>query len=238
MPALRTTFAAEMEDLEKQLLRMGSFVENMLADAVRALAEQNEQLANEVILRDDIADDMDLSIEQRCMKLLALQQPLARDLRMIGTALKIITDLERIGDYAVDIARLAKSLSHEPQLHLIIDIQRMHGMVSVIIREALRAFVDGDLELVKKVCADDDAVDRTWYGFLAQVINKLEAEPNLVRQGIAQLLVARYLERIADHATNVAERVYYTETGEPANLAPSHKPLLEEGRGGGLPEDI
>ena len=236
MPTLRTTFAAEMENLEKQLLRMGSFVEKMLADSVQALAEQNEQLANEVILRDDIADDMDLSIEQRCMKLLALQQPLARDLRTIGTALKIITDLERIGDYAVDIARLAKSLSHEPNFQMLIDIPKMHELASGMIRDALRAFVDGDLELGKKVCEDDGAVDRMWYELLGQTIDKLEENPKLVRQGIALLLVARYLERVADHATNVAERVYYTETGEFADLAASHKPHLEDGKGGGLPE--
>jgi phosphate transport system protein len=237
MATLRSSFAAEMENLEKQLLRMGSFVENMLASATRALVEQDEALANEVILRDDIADEMDLNIEHMCMRLLALQQPLSKDLRTIGTALKIITDLERIGDYSVDIARMAKSLVHEPYFKPLEDIPRMSEMVVSMVGEAVRSFVDRDLEAVQRVCEKDVEVDHIWHGLMADLIERMEADPKVVRQAVALLLTARYMERVGDHATNVAERVYYTETGELVQIARPHRPRLTEQDGEGLPPD-
>ncbi len=236
MPALRTAFVAEMDNLEKQLVRMGDFVENMLALATKALVEQNEPLANEVILRDDVADQMDLTVEQLCMRLLALQQPLGRDLRTIGTALKIITDLERIGDYSVDIARMAKSMAHEPYFKPLVDIPRMSELVGGMLHDALRSFVSKDLELVRQVCERDDEVDRLWYSLLEELIGVMERDTSLVRQAVALMLVARYLERIADHVTNIAERVNYAETGELAQLVRTHRPQLEERHDGGLPE--
>ncbi len=236
MPMLRAAFAADMEDLEKQLVRMGDFVESMLASAIKALAEQNEALANEVILRDDLADEMDLTIEQRCMRLLALQQPLGHDLRTIGTALKIIADLERIGDYSVDIARVAKSLVHEPYFKPLVDIPAMAAIASEMLRGAIRSFVNKDLELVRQVCQRDDEVDRAWHSLLRELMASMERDPSLVRQATAFILVARYLERIADHVTNIAERVNYAETGEMTELVRGHRPHLGDGLGGGLPE--
>lgn len=233
MTTLRSAFAAEMENLEKQLLRMGSFVEGMLATATQALVEQNDALANEVILRDDIADEMDLNIEHACMRLLALQQPVAKDLRTIGTALKIITDLERIGDYSVDIARMAKRLSGEPYFKPLEDIPRMSRMVQSMVRDALRAFVDRNLDLVRQVCEKDQEVDDLWHALLEELLQRMEQDPKIIRQAVALLLVARYLERIGDHATNVAERVHYTETGQLVQIARPHRPRLEERERGG-----
>lgn len=232
MGTLRSAFAAEMENLEKQLMRMGSFVEGMLTSAIRALVEQEEELANDVILRDDIADEMDLKIEQTCMRLLALQQPLGRDLRTIGTALKIITDLERIGDYSVDIARIAKSLIHEAYFKPLEDIPKMADRVAEMLRDALRSFVERDLELVRQVCDADDDVDAAWHGLLRELMDYMQDRPDVVRQAVALILVARYLERIADHVTNIAERVHYTETGELAHLARKHRPRLDESDAG------
>jgi phosphate transport system protein len=234
---LRTTFTAEMENLEKQLLRMGSFVEHMLASCIKALVEQNEGLADEVILRDDIVDEMDVSIEHLCMRLLALQQPLAKDLRTVGTALKIITDLERIGDYAVDIARLAKSLSHEPYFKPLVDIPRMGAVAESIVRDALRSFIERDLALVREVCERDADVDRLWHLLLAELIEHMQKEPWIVRQAVALLLAARYLERIADHATNIAERVSYTETGELMHISKLHSPRLSDREADAMPEE-
>jgi phosphate transport system protein len=234
---LRTTFTAELENLDKQLLRMGSFVENMLGSAIKSLVEQNENLANEVILRDDIVDEMDVSIEHLCMRLLALQQPLAKDLRTVGTALKIITDLERIGDYAVDIARLAKSLAHEPYFKPLVDIPQMGAVAQSIVRDALRSFIERDLQLVREVCERDAEVDHLWHALLAELIEHMEKEPWITRQAVALLLAARYLERIADHATNIAERVSYTETGELLHIAKVHAPRLEDPDADAMPED-
>jgi phosphate transport system protein len=221
---LRTTFTAELENLDKQLLRMGSFVENMLGSAIKCLVEQNEDLANEVILRDDIVDEMDVTIEHLCMRLLALQQPLAKDLRTVGTALKIITDLERIGDYAVDIARLAKSLVGEPYYKPLVDIPRMGAVAQSIVRDALRSFIERDLDLVREVCVRDAEVDRLWHLLLAELIEHMEKEPWNVRQSVALLLAARYLERIADHATNVAESVIFIVRGDDVRHRSAHDP--------------
>lgn len=234
---LRTTFTAELENLEKQLLRMSSFVENMLASSMRALVEQDEALADEVILRDDIVDEMDITIEHLCMRLLALQQPLAKDLRTVGTALKIITDLERIGDYAVDIGRLAKSLAHEPYFKALVDIPRMGEVAQALVRDAIRSFIERNLDLVREVCERDAEVDRLWHSLLAELIEHMEREPWIVRQAVALMLAARYLERIADHATNIAERVSYTETGELMHISKVHSPRLREAEGEAMPKE-
>lgn len=223
MPRLRKTFDTELHELERRLLKLGAFVEEMLNEAMRALTEQDVALAEQVIRRDDVADDMDIQIESECMSLLALQQPMSKDLRAIGTALKVIADLERIGDYSVDIARTARVLSGEPYFKPLVDIPRMAELTATMVRDALTAFVNRDLELVRRVCADDDAVDKMWYGLLEELMDFMRKDPGLVTQATHLLLVARYLERVADHATNVAERVAYMETGVLEQLAASHK---------------
>ncbi len=223
MTTLRVHFQAQISNLQRDVLKLGSFVEAMVAESMRALVNQDNKLADEVIRKDDIADDLDLAIEQTAMRLLALQQPMAKDLRLIGTALKMIADLERIGDYAVDIARTAKVLSTEPFFKPLEDIPRMAELTELMIRDVLKAFVQGDVELAKKVCQEDDQVDKLWYSLLDELMDFMRKDPALVKQATYLLLVARYLERIADHATNVAERVYYIETGELIQLASSHK---------------
>ncbi len=218
----RATFDAQLRDLEQELLKMGTFVEQMVADSLRALTAQDVELAEEIIRRDDIADQMDIEIEERCMRLLALQQPMSRDLRTIATGLKIISDLERMGDFAVDIARIAKLLAGEPYFKPLVDIPRMSELAKKMVRDALTAFVRRDLQLVRQVCADDDAVDRMWHALRDELMDFMRKDPNLVTQALHLLLVARYLERIADHATNVAERVDYMETGTLKQLARAH----------------
>jgi phosphate transport system protein len=223
MATVRRHFQEEMALLERDVLRLGSLVESMVADALRALVNQDTALAEEVIRRDDVADDLDLAIEQASMRLLALQQPMAQDLRVIGTTLKAIADLERIGDYSVDIARAAKVLSTEPFFKPLEDIPRMAEMAQQMVRDVLRAFVQRDLDLVERVCEQDNEVDRLWYALLEELMEFMRRDPALVKQATYLLLVARYLERVADHATNVAERVYYIATGELKQLVPRHK---------------
>ncbi len=222
MESLRTTFSQQLRDLEQQLVKLGAFVEGMLNDAVRALVDQDVPLADEIIRRDDVADAMDIDIESACMRLLALQQPMSKDLRAIATALKVIADLERIGDYSVDIARTARVLAGEPYFKPLEDIPRMAELTSKMVRDVLTAFINRDLRLVRQVCADDDAVDRLWYALLEELMAFMRRDPALVTQGVHLLLVARYLERIADHATNVAERINYMETGKLEQLTALH----------------
>lgn len=223
MRRIRQSFETELDEVQRKVTRLASFVTGMLARAMRALVEQDSALADRVIAEDDVADDLDLEIEQDCMRLLALQQPMARDLRTLGTALKIIADLERVGDYAVDIARSAKVLAGEAYFKPLEDIPRMAELTEAMVRDAAEAFVKHDLDLVHRVVRQDDEVDRIWYRLLDELVEYMRGDPDLVLQATHLLLVARYLERIADHVVNVAERVAYMETGRFENLALSHR---------------
>ncbi len=202
---------------------MGSFVVEMLDRAMDALMRQDVQLADEVIRMDDTADEMDLNIETTSMRLLALQQPMSRDLRTIATALKVITDLERIGDYAADIAQAVKQLAGQPYFKPLEDIPLMAQLATAMIRNAVQAFVDRDTERAVQVCRDDDKVDAVYERVFNDIVRFVEKDSTCARQGAYLILVARRLERVADHATNVAERVYYMETGELKQLARMHR---------------
>jgi phosphate transport system protein len=185
---------------------------------VRALVQHDLNVARQVISDDDVADDLDLEIEQHCMRLLALQQPMSRDLRVIGSVLKVIADVERVGDYCVDIARAALTLGETDYFKPLVDIPKMAQIVGDMLRTALQALVREDLDLVQEVVDRDDEVDRMWYGLLEELSQIMEQRPEVVRQAVQLLLVVRYLERIADHVVNVAERVAYMVTGEMESL--------------------
>ncbi len=223
MRRTRQAFDEQLAELERRLLEMGEFVAMMLEKAGRALATHDTKLAEEAIAADDTADDMDLEIEQRCMRLLALQQPMSRDLRTIGTVMKVIADVERIGDYSVDIAKTAIELAQTEYYKPLEDIPKMVEIVRGMLRQALDALVAHDLVLVKKVIERDDEVDRLWYRIRGQVERVMQERSEVVPQAVALLLVARYLERVADHTVNIAERVAYMETGRLEVLAPSHR---------------
>ncbi len=219
----RHAFDEELADLKQELVKMGSFVESMLDRSIRALVHHDVNLAKQVILADDIADEMDLGIEQHCMRLLALQQPMSRDLRTIGTVMKVIADVERVGDYCVDIARSAITLADTAYFKELVDIPRMATAVADMLRLALQALVSEDLELVDTVAAQDDEVDDMWKALEQELTQIMQERPEVVPQSVQLLLVARYLERIADHVVNVAERVAYMVTGEITQLTERHK---------------
>ena len=222
MRRMRETFEEQIEQVQTDVTRLACIVNEMLAEAVRALVDQDEALAEKVIADDDIADELDLHIEQECMRLLALQQPMAKDLRIIGTALKVISDLERVGDYYVDIAKSAITLADEPYFKALIDIPRMAEITISMVRMSAQAFVRQDLDLVRQVIERDDEVDTIWEHLLEELVEYMRSDPDLILQATHLLLVARYLERIADHVVNVAERVSYMETGRFEDLALSH----------------
>ena len=227
----RQAFDEQLEQLQQRLLQMGAFVEAMLEKAIRALTEHDVALAREVISADDVADEMDLEIEKQCMRLLALQQPMSKDLRQVGTVMKVIGDAERIGDYSVDIARTAITLAEQEFFKPLVDIPRMAELVRGMLRHAIEALVQRDLDLVRTVIDDDDSVDNMWYFLLDELQGIMQKRPEVVVQATALLLVARYLERIADHTVNIAERVAYMETGELRTLDPSHGSDVESERG-------
>jgi phosphate transport system protein len=216
----RQSFDRELRNLEQDLLRMGSHVEGMVDQAVRALLERDRALAQAVIAADDLADELDLSLETHCMRLLALQQPMAKDLRTIGTVLKAITDLERIGDYSVDIAHMTLRLAVHPGPLPRVDLAGMSRAVMGMIRHTLRAFVDRDLEAVQRICTEeDDEVDHAYHHLFDELLELMRREPSQVAPAAYFILAGRSLERIADHVTNVAERIQYMETGVLEELA-------------------
>jgi len=215
---VRSSFSEEIRELEQDLLKMGSVVEQMLHKSIEALITRNVFLAEEAIAMDDIVDGYNLAIENRCLKLLALQQPMARDLRTIAGAMKIITDVERMGDYIVDIAKTARELSEEPLFKPLEDIPRMAELVKQMLRDVLEAFVSRDLELIQKIIESDDQVDHLNRSLHEELVGYMQKDPSVIPQAVHLLLITRYLERLADHVTNVGERVYYMETGEMKEL--------------------
>jgi phosphate transport system protein len=220
---LRHTFEHQLVQLQDDILRMGSYVLEMLRLSMNALERQDAGVARHVIDMDDTADAMDLEIEHTCMRLLALQQPMSRDLRIIGTALKIITDLERIGDYAVDIAKTARRMAEEPYTLPLDDLLKMAAAAEWMVRESIHAYIEHDLDLVTQVVARDDEVDDYYDRLFTHWLERMENDRSVIRQATWLLHVGRFLERIADHAVNVAERVCYVETGELKQLGRSHQ---------------
>jgi len=202
---------------------MGSEADRMLDLAMQALTKQNVEIAEQVIAGDDVIDDLDIRIEMEAMRIIALQQPVARDLRLVGTAIKVISDIERIGDHAVDIAKVARKLARDTFFKPLADIPYMADRVRAMLREALTAFVTHDLDLVRRVVAADDEIDDLFHKLRDELHAAMSRDANLVVQASYLLFVAYYLERVADHIVNIAERVYYVETGKLEQLARTHK---------------
>lgn len=194
---------------------MGSMVEEAIHLAVESLARQNLELAQEIIDGDDRIDDLSRKIEEDCIRLIALQQPIARDLRVITTVLKMVTDLERIADHATNIAEITQRIGKTPLIKPLIDIPRMAGMAEAMVRDSLKAFVDRDLEFAKATCLRDDEVDKLYESLLNELTGFIiqGGDAERVVQSMNLLFAARYLERVADHATNIGERVIYLVTG-------------------------
>jgi phosphate transport system protein len=204
----------ELKKLREDILYMGGLVEDQIQKSIKSLVERDTELANIVIERDHEVNRLDVDIDDLCIRLLALHQPAARDLRFITTGLKITTDLERIGDMAVNICERALELNQEPQLKPYIDIPRMARISERMIRESLDAFVREDTDLALKVCKDDDQVDQLNAQIFREVITFMIDDPRTINRAMKISSVSKYLERIADHATNIAEIVIFMVKGK------------------------
>lgn len=215
---MRERFNDELKELHNDVLRMGNVVEESIERAIDSLVRQDVVLAEKIIKDDDIPDKMELDIQDRCVKLIATQQPLAKDLRTICAALKISTDLERIGDYAVDIAKVTIRLNGQNYIKPLIDIPQMAKISVEMIADALDAYVNDNALLAEQVCAKDDAIDSLYSKIFRELISFMIDDTTTISQATHLLLVARYIERIADHTTNICEWVIYTVTGEKKNL--------------------
>jgi len=205
----------EIDELKKRILGLSALVEESVYKAVKAVEARDEKLAREVIEGDQQLDMVELEVEEECLKILALHQPVAADLRFIVAVLKINNDLERIGDLAVNIASRAIKLSAiKTQPEALIDFQDLESKVQQMLRRSLESLVNLNEEIAKSVCSSDDAIDDINRSIHKQVIQATREHPNDVERFIILLSVSKNLERIADHATNIAEDVLYMIRGE------------------------
>ena len=206
-------YEEELARLRQLVLEMGGLVESQIADSVRAMASSDADLARATIGRDHEVNRYDVEIDEECLRMLALHQPAARDLRLITTGLKITTDLERIGDLAVNVCERVVERSGSGQ-EVRIDLPRMADMARRMLRKSLDAFVREDAELALEVCRDDDAIDELHGAMFREMIDWMGSHPEAIVDGTGQLFVSKYLERIADHATNIAEMVIFMVKGK------------------------
>jgi len=202
-------FHEELEALKQTLLAMGGLVEDQIRHVMRALVERDDALAQEVIERDQQVNAYDVEVDETCVSLLALHQPAAGDLRFITTAMKIVTDLERMGDQAVNIAQRVLELNREPQLKPYIDLPRMASSAQLMVKQSLDAFVARDTELARRVCGEDAEVDALKEQIFRELLTFMMEDARTIPRAIRLILISRFLERVADHATNVAEMVIY-----------------------------
>lgn len=207
-------FDQELNELRNSILAMGGKVERMIAGSITALVERDTDLAQRIIDSDHEINTMEVGIDEKCLELLALRQPAARDLRFITLALKIVTDMERIGDQCANIAKRVRELNQEPLLKPYIDIPRMAQWTETMLKEALDAFVRGDDELAIKVCNDDNFVDDLNVQIQRELLSYMIEDPSTISRGMKLNYISKNLERIADHATNIAEMVIFMVKGK------------------------
>jgi phosphate transport system protein len=203
----------QLRQLKEKLLLIGHKAETSIADATRALVERRPSLAQRVVDEDDEVDTLELEIDNLCLEILAREQPVASDLRFITTAMKIVGDIERIGDNGVNIARRALEILHEPELKPIIDIPVAARSAQRILKESLDAFVNSDAQLAKQVIEDNRYIDDVCEQMLRELLTYMFEDPATISRALRLMFVARNLERIGDHAANIAEMVIFLVEG-------------------------
>lgn len=211
---MRNKFETQLEELNRELIHMGALVEESIDSAVKALCNQDKEEARKAIAFDRKIDYKEKEIEDLCLKLILQQQPVARDLRQISAALKMITDMERIGDQAADISDIAIFLAEEKYIKSLETIPEMAGATIRMVTGSIDAFVKSDLELARSVIDSDDIVDNLFVKVKDDLISLVHQNPDNGRQAMDLLMVAKYFERIGDHAVNIAEWVVFSITGE------------------------
>jgi phosphate transport system protein len=209
-----THYEQQLRELKDKLLLMSHKAEQMIADSIRSLVERRPSLAVAVIARDDEIDKLEIEVDDLCYGLLALEQPVANDLRLIATAMKIVKDIERIGDIGVNIGERVLELIQEPELKPIVDLPIMAEAAQRILKESLDAFVDADSELAQIVISKDDFLDRLYEQMFRELLTYMLEDPRSISRAIKLIFIAKALERVGDHAANVAEMVVFLVKGE------------------------
>ena len=210
----RAEFSRDLRALQDEMLVLANMVEKAIARALDALKNRDLALSEEVVREDDVIDRKRMELEERCIDLIATQQPLAGDLRVLITVLHMSVELERMGDYAEGIAKISLMMGNEPPLKPLIDIPRMADKATDMLRRSLDAFVNRDVELANAVCNDDDEVDALYEQVYRELLTYMMASPAVIQRATFLLWVAHDLERIADRTTNIAEHVIYMVTGD------------------------
>jgi len=211
---VRSIFDNQLEALHTNMIKMASLTEESIERTITALKKHDIELAEKVFQGDDVIDKLEKTIEKQCVNLIARQQPLAKDLRAISSAMKIITDLERIADHAVDITQITVKMANQKYIKPLVDIPRMAECAKTMVNQAIDAYVKQDVELARSVSARDDEVDDLFVKIILELTNMMKNNPETIEQAINLILIAKYLERMADHATNIGEWVVYNVNGE------------------------
>lgn len=207
-------FEQDLRDLREKLLAMGAKVENLIAQSMKALTERDSVLAEKVVAADKDVNRLEVEIDELCRRILALRQPAASDLRLITTALKIVTDLERIGDLAVNIAERSMDLNQVPPLAPYVDTPRLAELAQQQVKRALDAFVSNDVTKAEEVLQGDDLLDALFLKIFNELLAYMMEDSKNIRRATALMFIAKHLERIGDHAMNVAEMVVYMVRGK------------------------
>lgn len=216
---VRNSFEKELELLQGLMVKMAGLVEESIENSIIALKKQDIELAKQVYESDDTIDDLEGKIEKICINLIARQQPLAKDLRTISTALKVITDMERIADQAADISELTIRMAGMKYIKPLIDIPMMADLAKKMVIKAMDSYIKQDIVLAKEVCDSDDEVDDMFSKIVLELINMIKNNPETTEQATDFMFIVKYLERIGDHATNIAEWVVFNVTGSHEHLA-------------------
>ena len=211
---MRIHFDEQLDQLNKEIINMGTLVEQAIGMAIEALIKQDVNKAHEAMESDEEIDAKEKTIENLCLRLLLQQQPVARDLRVISAALKMITDMERIGDHATDISELAIVLSDLPHIEQLTHIERMAKETMVMLIQGLEAYVERNYDKAEEVISHDDIIDNLFVQVKGELIDIIQKDSNCANQAADLLMVAKYFERIGDHATNIAEWAIFSITGK------------------------
>lgn len=204
--------------LRAELGEMGSLVEKQIYDSIAALKNNDIPLADSVIKNDDKVDELNQRLEEKCLKFLATESPMATDLRKIYTTSKIVTDLERIADYAVDICKITKRVELDPLGEEAESLWKMVDIIRDMIKDSVEAFINGDMEAAYEICKKDDDVDSIYRGIFTDMLKKMSKNENLVTKGAQILFASKYLERMGDHVTNICEWIIFSKKGDYVDL--------------------
>lgn len=211
---MRPKLEVKLSELDELMIEMGTLSEEMLKKSMTALLTRDVELAQKIIEKDARVDELELAIETKCINTIALQNPLAGDLRKISAILKMITDLERIGDYSADIAEVVVSIGDQPMFKPLEDLPRMAQIVQEMLRSTIDAYINSDVALAEATGKRDDEVDELYFKIYKELLAYIHEDKAYMDQVVALLFIGRYLERIADHTTNLCERIIFHVTGE------------------------